>query len=45
MELLTSCASRFGQTLIVVTHNMEIAQKADRVICIEDGRITNPVDS
>ena len=45
MELLISCAARFEQTLIVVTHNMEIAQKADRVICIEDGRITDPVDS
>ena len=45
MELLISCAARFEQTLIVVTHNMEIAQKADRVICIEDGRITDPVDT
>ena len=40
LELLTTCAAKFGQTLIIVTHDPEIAKKADRVICIEDGRIT-----
>ena len=39
LELLTTCAARFGQTLIVVTHDPQIATKADRIICIEDGRI------
>lgn len=39
LELLTSCASKFGQTLIVVTHNPEIAEKADRVITLDDGRL------
>ena len=39
LQLLTSCAAKFGQTLIVVTHDPEIAQKADRVIQIEDGKI------
>ena len=39
LELLTTCAARFGQTLIVVTHDPQIAKKADRVIRIEDGRI------
>ena len=39
LGLLTSCASKFGQTLIVVTHNPEIAEKADRVITLEDGRL------
>ena len=39
LELLTTCAAKFGQTLIVVTHDPEIARKADVVICIEDGRI------
>lgn len=37
LELLTTCAAKFGQTLIVVTHDPEIAKKADKVICIEDG--------
>ena len=39
LSLLTGCAARFGQTLIVVTHNPEIAEKADRVITLEDGRV------
>ena len=34
LELLTTCAAKFGQTLIVVTHDPEIARKADVVICI-----------
>ena len=28
-----------NQTLIMITHNMQIAQLADRIICIEDGKI------
>ena len=39
LELLTTCAAKFGQTLIVVTHDPEIARKADVVICIEDGHL------
>lgn len=39
LSLLTSCAAKFGQTLIMVTHNPEIADKADRTICIQDGVI------
>jgi len=39
LELLTTCTAKFGQTLIVVTHDPEIAKKADRVVCIEDGRL------
>lgn len=38
--LLRSCAERFHQTVIVVTHQEEAAQMADRVIRIEDGRIS-----
>ena len=41
LELLTTCAAKFGQTLSVVTHDPEIARKADVVICIEDGKIVN----
>lgn len=37
--LLKSCAVRFHQTVIVVTHQEEIAQMADRIIRLEDGRI------
>lgn len=39
LHLLTDCAAKYGQTLIVVTHDPEIAEKADQVICIEDGRL------
>ena len=39
LNLLKSCARRFGQTLIMVTHNLEIARQADRLIHIEDGKI------
>jgi putative ABC transport system ATP-binding protein len=41
LNLLSSCAARFGQTLIVVTHDLEIAKKADRIIKIEDGKIVS----
>ena len=39
LNLLQSCAKRFGQTLIVVTHDLDIAKMADHVIHIEDGKI------
>lgn len=41
LNLLSSCAVRFGQTLIIVTHDLEIAKKADRIIKIEDGKIVS----
>lgn len=41
LNLLSSCAARFGQTLIIVTHDLEIAKKADRIIKIEDGKIAS----
>lgn len=39
MKLLNQLTKRFGQTLIIVTHDLEIAQNADVVIRIEDGKI------
>ncbi len=39
VNLLRDSARRFGQTLVVVTHDLEIARKADHVIHIEDGKI------
>lgn len=41
MGLLKVTGERFGQTIVMITHNEEIAQMADRIICIEDGRIVN----
>ena len=39
MSLLKVTSERFRQTIVMITHNEEIAQLADRVIRIEDGRI------
>lgn len=39
LRLLRDSARRFGQTLIIVTHDLDIARQADRVIHIEDGKI------
>ena len=36
--LLKSCVERFHQTVLVVTHQEEVAQMADRIIRIEDGK-------
>ena len=38
-ELLRSCAKRYRQTAVVVTHQEELARTADRVIRMADGRI------
>jgi len=40
VELLKHSNRRFGQTMIVITHDESIALQADRIITIEDGRIT-----
>ena len=39
MGLLKVTSQRFGQTIVMITHTEEIAQMADRIIRIEDGRI------
>ena len=40
IELLKKSNQKFGQTLIMITHDENIALQANRVIAIEDGRIT-----
>ena len=40
LGLLKATSSKFRQTLVMITHNNEIAQLADRIIRIEDGRIS-----
>ena len=39
LGLLKVTGEKFGQTIIMITHNEEIAQLADRIIRIEDGKI------
>ncbi|KKO54791.1 ABC transporter ATP-binding protein [Paenibacillus sp. DMB20] len=39
MGLLKITSSKFNQTIVMITHNEEIAQLADRIIRIEDGKI------
>ncbi|MEY8523913.1 ABC transporter ATP-binding protein [Lachnospiraceae bacterium 38-10] len=39
ISLLKLSAKKYGQTLVVITHNEDIAQMADRTITLEDGRL------
>ena len=39
LSLLKVTSTKFNQTLVMITHNNEIAQLADRIIRIEDGKI------
>lgn len=41
MGLLKRTSYQFHQTIVMITHNSEIAQLADRIVRIEDGRIVN----
>ena len=41
MALLKFSARKYGQTLVVITHNEDIAQMADRTIVIEDGKVVD----
>ena len=41
MGLLKVTSDKFKQTMVMITHNEEIAQMADRIIRIEDGKIVN----
>ena len=40
LSLLKVTSDHFGQTVVMITHNEEIAQMADRIVRIEDGKIT-----
>ena len=39
LGLLKTTSPKFHQTIVMITHNNEIAQLADRIIRIEDGKI------
>lgn len=40
LSLMKITSQRYGQTMVMITHNEEIAQMSDRIIRIEDGKIT-----
>jgi putative ABC transport system ATP-binding protein len=44
LGLLKMVAKRFGQTIVLITHDHDIAQLADRIVRIEDGRIVEGSD-
>lgn len=39
MSMLKMCNQSYGQTVIMITHNLDIAKHADRIITISDGKI------
>ena len=39
LSLMKTTGQKFAQTMVMITHNEEIAQLADRIVRIEDGRI------
>lgn len=39
VNLLKNCVTEYGQTLVMITHDESIAQMADRMIVIEDGKV------
>lgn len=39
VNLLKNCVTEYGQTLVMITHDESIAQMADRMILIEDGKV------
>jgi putative ABC transport system ATP-binding protein len=41
MELISMSIKKYHQTLVIITHNEKIAENADRIITIEDGKIVS----
>lgn len=41
LSLLRSCVTEYGQSLVMITHDETVAQMADRMIVIEDGKVVS----
>ncbi len=41
ISILKNCVSKYGQTLVMITHDETIAQMADRIILIADGKVVS----
>jgi len=41
IELFQKMAQEFKQTMVIVTHDSRVADMADRIVCIEDGKMYN----
>ncbi len=41
LDILCDLKTEFNQTILMVTHDMQFAQRADRIIAIRDGRIVD----
>ena len=41
IALLKMTARKYGQTIVMITHDDEIAQVADRILVIEDGQVVD----
>ena len=41
LSLLRSCVTKYGQSLVMITHDETVAQMADRIIVIEDGKVVS----
>lgn len=41
LSLLRSCVTEYGQSLVMITHDETVAQMADRIVVIEDGKVVS----
>lgn len=41
LELIRRCHQKFSQTIVLATHDLEIARQSERIIMLEDGRIVS----
>lgn len=45
LELLSDASKKFGKTVVIITHNSEIAKMANRVIHINDAKVRTTIDN